>query len=323
MQQRAQQANNEPERLLTKVRSAGDAGASGSRTTEKNTDMEVDRAGTAELSSRSDGAKAACGVIIVNADDWGRDVTTTDRMLECARHEAISSVSAMVFMGDSERAAELAREHNVDAGLHLNLTLAFSANQCPERLKEEQGKLAQVLRRHRYSPAVNRPGLARVFDYVVKAQLEEYERLYGAPPRRIDGHQHMHLCANIISQGLLPVGTIVRRNFTFEPGEKGYFNRLYRRWEDRQLAKRYPMSDFFFDLQPLEPRRLERFGELALQYDVELEAHVIFDDQYRFLMDAATNHGAWRMAVARGYVLRRHSGMGTIHETHEHGRTIW
>jgi len=40
------------------------------------------------------------GVLIVNADDWGRDVQTTDRMLECLLHRSVSSVSAMVFMAE-------------------------------------------------------------------------------------------------------------------------------------------------------------------------------------------------------------------------------
>src|SRR5258708_25144263 len=58
------------------------------------------------------------GVLIVNADDWGRDYETTARTLECALHGTISSVSAMVFMQGSERAAAIARERGIDAGLH-------------------------------------------------------------------------------------------------------------------------------------------------------------------------------------------------------------
>lgn len=270
--------------------------------------MKDDPAGVAVLSIQSD--EAAGGVIIVNADDWGRDTRTTDRMLECARHEAISSVSAMVFMEDSERAAELAREHDVDAGLHLNLTMAFDGDGCTERVKEEQGKLARALSRHRFASAIYRPGLARAFDYVVKAQLEEYERLYGAPARRIDGHQHMHLCANVIFQGLLPVGTIVRRNFTFEASEKGWINRVYRQLQDRRLAKRHAMADFFCDLVPLEPQRLERIGELARLHDVELETHVIRDDEYEFLMEGQLSRFAGGAAAARGYVLRKSAGEG-------------
>src|SRR5579863_9771612 len=57
-------------------------------------------------------------VLIVNADDWGWDRETTDRTLNCFLEGSLSSVSAMVFMQDSERAARLARQHGIDAGLH-------------------------------------------------------------------------------------------------------------------------------------------------------------------------------------------------------------
>jgi hypothetical protein len=64
--------------------------------------------------------------VFVNADDWGMDVDTTNRSLDCALQGTISSVSAMVFMEDSERAALLAQQHKVEAGIHLNFTKTFS-----------------------------------------------------------------------------------------------------------------------------------------------------------------------------------------------------
>ena len=67
------------------------------------------------------------GRLIVNADDWGRDQVTTDRTLDCFVCGALSSVSAMVFMEDSERAAAVALERGIDAGLHLNLSTRFTA----------------------------------------------------------------------------------------------------------------------------------------------------------------------------------------------------
>ncbi len=51
-----------------------------------------------------DDTKSGEGVLIVNADDWGRDRETTDHTLECVVGGAVSSVSAMVFMEDSTRA---------------------------------------------------------------------------------------------------------------------------------------------------------------------------------------------------------------------------
>ena len=58
------------------------------------------------------------GALVINADDWGRDRDTTDHTLECIRAGSVSSVSAMVFMEDSEGAAARAREQGIDAGLH-------------------------------------------------------------------------------------------------------------------------------------------------------------------------------------------------------------
>src|SRR6266853_755277 len=38
------------------------------------------------------------GSLIVNADDWGRDPYTTDRILDCSARGVVSSVSAMVLL---------------------------------------------------------------------------------------------------------------------------------------------------------------------------------------------------------------------------------
>ncbi len=249
--------------------------------------------------------------IIVNADDWGRDGNTTDRCLECVLGGAVSSVSAMVFMEDSERGAELAREHGVDAGLHLNLTTTFTAPQCSSRLAREQEKLARFLQSNRLAPVVYHPGLAASFEYVVKSQLEEYERLHGVPAGRVDGHHHMHLCANVFFQKLLPAGTITRRNFSFAAGEKDFMNRLYRRWQDRGLARRHRMTDFFFALPPLEPRsRLEKIFDLATRCNVEVECHPATPEEYRFLLDGEFRRCASNVGVARGYVLRSGLDLG-------------
>src|SRR5207237_1102009 len=62
-------------------------------------------------------------VLIVNADDWGRSVAETDSALRCYQAGRITSVSAMVFMGDSMRAAKLAKDHQLDdVELHLNFS---------------------------------------------------------------------------------------------------------------------------------------------------------------------------------------------------------
>jgi hypothetical protein len=235
-------------------------------------------------SAHSSADTAEGGLLIINADDWGRDGVTTRSISDCLERKAVSSVSAMVFMADSEHAAALARERGVDTGLHLNFTTTFSARGCPPHLSAHQLQLSRYLRHHRFARVVFNPRLMRSFDYVVQAQLDEFQRLYGRGPKRVDGHHHMHLCANALFGGLLPAGATARRNFSFQPGEKGAWNRFYRRLTDHILARRNRTVDFFFSLSPLEPRRrLRRIFSLARKFVVEVETHPVNPDEYRFL----------------------------------------
>jgi len=244
------------------------------------------------------------GTLIINADDWGRNVVTTDRILDCRLHGTLSSASAMVYMEDSERGAELAKQHDVDTGLHLNFTSVFDAPHCSPKLKEHQDRLGRFLLSQRYTRVLFVPMLADSFQYVVSAQLEEYERLYGYAPLRIDGHHHMHLCANVLYGNLLPAGIIARRNLSFLPGEQGLVDHTYRRWLDHVLAKRHRMTDLFFRIPPVKPisRMVEMFG-LADRYCVEIETHPAEDEDYEFLMEGGLTRCLGNIEVARGYNL--------------------
>jgi hypothetical protein len=235
-------------------------------------------------SSRTHDGAIQQGRLIVNADDWGRDPHTTNRILDCVERSAVSAVSAMVFMEDSDRAAALALEHGVDAGLHLNFTSPFTGKGCPTELAERQRRITTYLRRHRLAQLVFNPMLVKSFEYVVAAQIDEFRRLYGAEPARLDGHHHMHLCANVLLQGLLPPGTVVRRNFFFQPGEKGIVNRTYRRIVDAKLRRRHRLVDYLFNLAPVHPPgRLKGIFALARQHVVEVETHPVEPQEYRFL----------------------------------------
>lgn len=235
------------------------------------------------VESKKDASPA--GVLVINADDWGRDAENTDRTLECIGRGTVSAVSAMVFMQDSERAATIAREHGVDAGLHLNFTTEFSGAGISPVTKSHLEKVSSFLGRHRFAQVLFHPGLANSFQYLVAVQREEFFRLYGAEPKRLDGHHHMHLCSNVLLAKLLPQGTLVRRNFSFQTGEKSFGNRLYRSAADRILTRRHYVTDFFFSLPPFIPRsRLERIFALANNSTVELETHPVVAEEHKFLM---------------------------------------
>jgi predicted glycoside hydrolase/deacetylase ChbG (UPF0249 family) len=252
----------------------------------------------------------------VNADDWGRDAKTTERTLDCFLRGAISSVSAMVFMEDSARGAALAREREIDAGLHLNLTTPFSGSTVPARLVEHQHRISEYLGRHRLAQVVFHPALVRSFEYVVSAQREEFWRLYGKEPNRIDGHHHMHLCSNVVLTGLMPAGAIIRRNVSFERGEKSWFNYLYRNVLDRIVASRHGVTDFFFSLPPLDPpSRLQKIFSLANDFVVEIETHPVNAEEYRFLAGAEIFRRAGDLPIAPRYMTSLEVRSGVMEST--------
>jgi predicted glycoside hydrolase/deacetylase ChbG (UPF0249 family) len=224
-------------------------------------------------------------MLIINADDWGRSVAETDAALGCYKRGRITSVSAMVFMEDSERAAELAKENELDVGLHLNFTDKFTTNQYPQTLGNYHNEIVRFLRGNKYSQLLYNPFLRRDFAYSYEAQVEEFARLYRKPPSHIDGHHHMHLCANVLLSNTIPAGAKLRRNFSFWPGEKSVLNRTYRWLVDRWLARRYCLPDYFFDLtQCIEEKKLDRVAALAKSSDVELMTHPIVNKEEAYLM---------------------------------------
>jgi predicted glycoside hydrolase/deacetylase ChbG (UPF0249 family) len=223
-------------------------------------------------------------VLIINADDWGGWQSATDAALACFHRQRISSVTAMVFMADSERAAQLAAGLNLAVGLHLNLNLPFTGN-CPEDLRRQHHRVCRWLGINKFAQLVYNPFLRDAFRAVYEAQVREFVRLYSRTPSHIDGHQHMHLSANMLLSRLIPAGQKLRRSFSFWPGEKSFLNRTYRRSIDRWIGRRYRLTHYFFSLsQCLRMNHISRVGELARSWDVELMAHPEKRDESEWLM---------------------------------------
>ncbi len=224
-------------------------------------------------------------MLIVNADDWGRSVAETNATLECYKTKRITSVSAMVFMEDSERASELAHENRMNAGLHLNFSEQFTDGRCPGRLRDSHNRIVMFLKRHKYAQILYNPLLRKEFAYSYHAQSREFFRLFGRAPSHVDGHHHMHLCANLLFSDVIPAGIRMRRSFSFWPGEKSLLNRTYRALIDRWLQRRYRLPDYFFDLtQSIREKKVARVMELANSSKVELMTHPIIRPEFEYLM---------------------------------------
>jgi len=224
-------------------------------------------------------------MLIINADDYGRSIAETDAALRCYNAGRITSVSAMVFMADSERAAGLVKENQLDVGLHLNFTEEFTGSNCPGRLAEYQGRLITFLKGNKYAQLLYNPLLRQAFSYSYHVQAEEFLGLFGKSPSHTDGHHHMHLCANLLLSNLIPAGMKVRRNFSFWPGEKSWLNRAYRKAVDRALARKYQLTDYFFDLtQSIQGGKMDWVMTLAQSGVVELMTHPILQLESEYLM---------------------------------------
>ena len=224
-------------------------------------------------------------MLIVNADDLGLNRISTDNVLSCFWNGRITSATAMVFMEDSERAANLAKESGIHVGLHINFIEGFTAISTPCRLRESQERISRYLKINNYALLIYNPFLRNDFRYTYHAQLDEFIRIFGKLPSHVDGHQHMHLASNMILDCIVQRGSKVRRNFYFYPEEKHILNRSYRCAVDWLLSKRYRMTDYFFALsQNLAINRFDRLIQLAKGSRVELMAHPEVLDEFNFLM---------------------------------------
>jgi predicted glycoside hydrolase/deacetylase ChbG (UPF0249 family) len=188
-------------------------------------------------------------------------------------------------MADSERAAELARGTDLEVGLHLNLTEDFTGSGAARELQQEHAKVAKYLNGSRFATALYNPLLSSAFRNVVQQQQSEFKRLYGRPPGFVNGHHHMHLSANVLGQGLLPVKARIRGPFTFRAGEKSSMKRWYRGWLAQRVRRNFITPDCLYNVEPIhDTERLRRIAQEAQSRTVELEVHPEHAEQREFLL---------------------------------------
>lgn len=222
------------------------------------------------------------GLLIVNADDFGGNRLATDRIARCFETGGLTSTSAMVYMCDSERAAQIARARNLPVGMHLNVTQAFEDPATPTAVRERQEHLVRYfargrLRRFTFNPAVH--ACARL---CIEDQLEEFRRLYGREPSHIDGHNHAHLSPSVFLA--LPKGMRAR---TRESSGREHLGLFLRQLWHELIARRQTTTDYFFAIDRLGGAPTVRDIELLLapssEASVEVMTHPDRDYDYRVL----------------------------------------
>lgn len=231
----------------------------------------------------------AGGLLIINADDWGYVPSTTDAIDECFRAGSVTSVSAMVYMSDSVRAANLAASGREPVGLHLNLTEAFTDPVCPEPVRARQQRLVRYFAGPEWRMWGFSPRLFTLVEACIADQLEVFRDLYGREPTHIDGHEHVHQSLGVMFARSLPSGASMRPSLTFLPGEKSIVNRLTRMFVNRLMRVRFRLPRYLFDLREIHPALggagLERKLHLAHRETVEVMTHPGKPDERAILLD--------------------------------------
>ena len=225
-------------------------------------------------------------LLIVNADDLGWNRPTTDATLEAFRAGRITSATALMYMADSERAAELALEVGLPVGLHLNLTDPFDG-EAPATVRERQmravrhfGAPATVWRSRRwlYDPRARQSTAEAIAD-----QFERFREVFGREPTHFDGHNHVHLCPDVALS--LPPGVKVRTALGIRG--KGMRGRLLRARQRLTLRDRLT-TRHFFNITAMHPEFVvggpRALLEKAARSSVEVMAHPGFGHEFSLLM---------------------------------------
>ncbi|HLW94784.1 MAG TPA: ChbG/HpnK family deacetylase [Solirubrobacteraceae bacterium] len=237
------------------------------------------------------------GLLIVNADDWGMDADTTAAIAECLQAGAVTSVSAMVHMRDSEAAAALPVGEALSAGLHINLTEPFTAADIDEAVRSRQARIAQYLNGPNWRRWGVSPTLFREVERAIADQLAEFKRLYRRDPSHFDGHEHIHQSLGVLAARTLPTGAKMRPSFTYLPAEKSAPNRAVRSAVNGALRARFQAPRYFFSIRDMHPSLggagIEEKLALSSGSSVEVMCHPGWADERTILLD-----DAWRTLLA-------------------------
>jgi predicted glycoside hydrolase/deacetylase ChbG (UPF0249 family) len=129
---------------------------------------------------------------VITADDLGIDPQRDAGILRCFAAGAISQASLMVRGRSADEAAAKATRAGLPLGLHLDLTETPPSAPAGE-VSSLLGPDGDKLGKHGLRAALEAGAIDPAhIEAETRAQLARFEALVGAPPRHVDGHQHVH-----------------------------------------------------------------------------------------------------------------------------------
>jgi len=231
------------------------------------------------------------GLLIVNSDDFGFSRSVTDAVLEAHAAGGLSSATAMVWMRDTERAADRGRDVGLATGLHLNLTFPYEGADVPAGARERQLALTARFTAaswHDGAPRLRRRE-RRLLQDVVRDQMSRFFDVFGEPTH-LDSHHHVHVHANVLD--VLPARMRIRPVISTPADADRPLDRRARR-----IRRHFRGAATVVDLRHVHPD-LGGVGLQALERSrgevLEIMCHAREPDEL-----AALTAGPWTAALAR------------------------
>jgi len=201
------------------------------------------------------------------------------------------STSAMTFMADSERAADLARETQIPVGLHLNLDEKFTGPAIPSTLREHHQKIAAYLNARKWNQILYNPFLRNAF------RLWFFRpsgmNLSGFITKNHSGWMGIVTCIYVwicCYQERFRTGLKIRRNFTFYRGEKNPIIAFIGAWLIGGCNQLFMHRFLFFSMKPIDLAKLQRLVILSKTSDVD-QLWCIPDGENEYLFLLSTEWG--------------------------------
>jgi predicted glycoside hydrolase/deacetylase ChbG (UPF0249 family) len=213
--------------------------------------------------------RADLGLLIVNADDLGINRGATDAIVECYRQSRITSATAMVYMEDSRRAAEIAGSEALPVGLHLNFSSPFTATDVPLVARDRQARLVSLFTRWQLLRWVYIPGIQGLVSACVDDQRRAFVELYGHEPTHCDGHHFLHLAPNVVLADAFRTIPKIRKSLTILKGEKSSLNRALRSFQNDFIERRHLTVDQVRQFPSIAPA-----GAGSIPHDARVEVVV-------------------------------------------------
>ena len=249
--------------------------------------------------------------IIINADDYGKDLNTSKAIVDAFSMGLCSSTTIMTTGDSFEESIELARTHYISnkIGIHLNLIEGSPLTNPIRKFGRFCNKEGEFNRHFRNVPVRFSCSNAEkaVIAIELRAQIEKCIKL-GIKITHADSHQNVHMRWELwsIINPILKEFNITKVRISRNCGQSISFAKLiYKYLYNRQIALRgYKTSDYFGGVNDVtylvsknpHIRNIDKIIEVMVHPTYQVGTRNLLDTDVK-LLDAVQSIPGWERAI--------------------------